>query len=57
MFLEIFDTVCSETELVGEETNWDHSSARNLVDTETGKEGRFHKLNPEPTSASSWPDV
>jgi len=43
MFLDLFDQVCSETELVGEADGWMFKEARNLVDVKTGKEGRFHQ--------------
>jgi 4-aminobutyrate aminotransferase/(S)-3-amino-2-methylpropionate transaminase len=43
IFLEIFDQVCAETEITGEASAWTFKEARNLVDTKTGKEGRFHK--------------
>lgn len=44
-FLAIFDEVCSNTEIVGEVEQWDHSGARNLVDVEKGTEGRFHRIS------------
>lgn len=44
-FLDIFDEVCSEIKIVGEVEEWDqdHNKPRNVVDSNTGEEGRFHQ--------------
>ena len=35
--------VCAETEIVGEETTWNTEAPRNIVHTEKGTQGRFHR--------------
>jgi len=44
-FLAIFDKVLEETEIVGEASEWNTKDPRNIVDVDTGKQGRFHSMS------------
>ena len=44
-FLTIFDKVIEETEIVGEPSEWNTNDPRNIVDIDTGKQGKFHSMS------------
>lgn len=44
-FLRILAEVVAETKVVGEPSTWNLHDPRNLVDVDTGRQGRFHKTS------------
>lgn len=47
VFLEILDQVMAQQEIVGEPSEWNTKDPRNVVNIETGQQGRYHSLFPD----------